>query len=190
MRYGRITRERTWSATFLLIRLSGWRSSWIWRIRRSPYLSSTSFGGTICVSCGSGEYRFISFPLYFAPTSYFSNGSESRTGRCYLILIIFLFRTSVRWNSWTSSASRMWRWPAIPVLIGCWMSGSKLVSFRLSNVSWKARKVRGRSWWWPAVHGLKTRRSLSLISMSIRRWSWLSPRMRFTGNISFLSRRC
>ncbi len=34
---------------------------------------------------GSGEYRFISFPLYFAPTSYFSNGSESRTGRCYLI---------------------------------------------------------------------------------------------------------
>ena len=51
---------------------------------------------TICVSCGSGEYRFISFPLYSAPTSYFSNGSESRTGRCYLILIIFLFRTSVR----------------------------------------------------------------------------------------------
>lgn len=63
---------------------------------RSPYLSSTSFGGTICVSCGSGEYRFISFPLYSAPTSYFSNGSENRTGRCYLILIIFLFRTSVR----------------------------------------------------------------------------------------------
>ncbi len=54
------------------------------------------WGGTICVSCGSGEYRFISFPLYSAPTSYFSNGSESRTGRCYLILIIFLFRTSVR----------------------------------------------------------------------------------------------
>ena len=50
----------------------------------------------VLLSCGSGEYRFISFPLYFAPTSYFSNGSESRTGRCYLILIIFLFRTSVR----------------------------------------------------------------------------------------------
>lgn len=38
---------------------------------RSPYLSSTSFGETICVSCISGEYRFISFPPYFVPTSYF-----------------------------------------------------------------------------------------------------------------------
>ena len=62
----------------------------------TPFRVKKFLNLAICVSCGSGEYRFISFPLYSAPTSYFSNGSENRTGRCYLILIIFLFRTSVR----------------------------------------------------------------------------------------------
>ena len=47
------------------------------------------------------ELRKRGIPVYiisaiFRPDQLFFQWLESRTGRCYLILIIFLFRTSVR----------------------------------------------------------------------------------------------